>query len=89
MYLYEKIIKLTILLIQAYQWPKRDIDPQVVLMENNDFESNNILQNVTDMYLYLYLYFVVLCKIHQKVIAVAIYANNFAFGILWSNKRVL
>ena len=50
-----------------------------MLTEINEFEFNNILQNVTDT-LYLLVFCtctLFLCEIHQLVITVAINANNF------------
>ena len=39
------------------------LTPKVGLTENNEFESNKILQNVTDIYLYFVPLF--LCEIYQ------------------------
>ena len=58
LYLFEQLIKLSLWSIPAYQCPKRYIDPKVVLTVNNEFEPNNILQIVTDIYSY---YVPVLC----------------------------
>ena len=42
LYFIEQIIKLTPLLIPAYQFHQTTLTPKVVLTENNKFEFNNI-----------------------------------------------
>ena len=51
-------------------------------MENKEFESDNILQTVADMYSY---FAPVLCFYVKVVVVVIMPFNLFGFGILLSN----